>query len=95
MKHSLGIQNGEQLLLLRPGGSRAGVLGAIIQNWTVGAISVFLCEKFLNTIVCYRKQLPFGGQGSPAPWIRPDSDYPLHYMALYYNLSMKNCIQMF
>ena len=46
-----------------------------IQSWTLGghnpevdfgAISFFFCEKFLNTIFCYRKHCRMGGW-PPAP----------------------------
>ena len=36
-----------------------------------GAISVFSCKKFLNTIVCHRKHCRLGVTASRAPWICP------------------------
>ena len=44
------------------GESRAGLWGALI---------VFLCEKFLYTIVCYRKYCRLGSHAPWASWIRP------------------------
>ena len=38
------------------GGSRAG-------GGLGGAISIFSCEKFLDTTVCYRKHWHLGGNG--------------------------------
>ena len=31
-----------------------------IQSWTLGGVGVFSCEKFLNTIVYYRKRCRLG-----------------------------------
>ena len=45
--------------------------GAIIQNWNLAEDTSFSCEKFLNTIVCYRKHCRFGGHGPPLPLIPP------------------------
>ena len=52
-------------------------LGAIIQNWTLGGYKSLFCEKFFNTVVCYRKPCRLGmDHDTPGP---PDpSLFTLH-----------------
>ena len=56
--------------IFHPGGADPELeLGAMVQSWTLGGIIDFF-EKFLNTIVCYRKYCCLGGHGP--------LDLPLH-----------------
>ena len=61
------LKTAQRIILVCRGGSIVGVWGAMVQNWILGGIIDFSCEKFLNSIACYGKYCRLVGPWPPCP----------------------------